>query len=731
MTHLLRFFILFFYIFGSATSLIRDVYPRDIFRNFAQEIDDGVLLVETTVPTNDTIVVTSERIFDHERLPFPDSQTRCTIHKGRIVSLLEMREKYLISCCEKINSTFQACPRIPIGDSHILFDLQLTEERPLYFSLSSGGEWKKSNVILRYTYSDTTEAIIRIVLAVCALSIALFCSLHLLVGTAHQFSNKYPRLSVNAHVIWTIIFTIFLIFLLLEEENPLLMAGIFHTLLQTSFSLLLVYIPSDGINTVDQRFSVPSNTFCSKLANHPQIKYFAVNVFSSSLVCSTLSTYSIFCVLWDRFDAAFDILFFITFAQILLLLVFYIAFLTAIYDIHSPLRMDSQMVVLQSKGISPFGKILMYNPETKHFEAALSLRPQSVLACVARGSGLHSWEVGSMTKNGIKYHKHIIEKISKHTCRSDKYSFIVPEQYKKNHRIPLYSVDKKKSLFKIGVLQQRKENKFECHLYHTHLLKFFELLLKIVPEIDDSGQEDYKINIVENVRSYSQQSCQNKCSRRPKIVSIVYWIAFSIVFGGNLYLLVYCIYQQPSWWIFYAYELLFLACMVVFATHVSTKQKFVLSRQNASKFSLKRSAGDTALKLLQGSETDVFQDETVSISPIANSTNPSICFVLVLDENDKELTKILWNAQCPQKHGLRCMKTTHPNWMCDQCEKSLQCHSTVWYCQECNWCQCDMCAPLCYIQQSDGSLNVRIGKSRPLSLHSIEYYGRWKIKING
>ena len=188
MTRLLRFFILIFYIFGSATSLIRNVYPRDIFRNFAQEIDDGVLFVETTVPTNDTIVVTSERIFDHERLPFPDSQTRCTVHQGRIVSLLEMREKYLISCCKNINSTFQACPRIPIGDSHILFDLQLTEERPLYFSLSSGGEWKKSNVILRYTYSDTTEAIIRIVLAVCALSIALFCSLHLLVGTAHQFS---------------------------------------------------------------------------------------------------------------------------------------------------------------------------------------------------------------------------------------------------------------------------------------------------------------------------------------------------------------------------------------------------------------------------------------------------------------------------------------------------------------------------------------------------------------
>lgn len=721
-------FIIFCYILPVSSSFIKHVHPKDIYRNFAQEIDYGHMIIQTT-PTNHSLVITTERIFNHERLPFAGSQSRCLLQTGKIVPLLEMREKYLVSCCTRLNLTFHSCPRIPMGESHMLFDLLLTEQRSLYYSLASGGEWEKDDTMVRYTYSNTMEAVVRIVLAICALSVALFCTLHFLVGTAHQFSNKYPQMSVVSHVTWTVLFTIFLMILLHDEENPLLQAGIFHTLLQTSFSLSLVYIPSDGINTVDQRISVASNTCCSKLATHPKIKYFAVHVFTSSLVCSTLSTYSIFCVLWDRFDAAFDILFLVTIAQILLMLVFYVAFLTAIYDIHSPLRMDSDMVVLQTKGISPYGKIFMFNPISNTFEETIALKPYAIIGCIARGSTIDCWEVGTMTKHGIQYDKRIVNNATSDTC-GVKHYFEVPDKHKKTHRIPLYSVDKQKSLFKIGVLQ-KKEHIFEVHLYHTNLLKFFEFLLKIAPEIDDSGQGEYKINIVENVRSYTQQQCHKRFSKRPKMVSIAYWLGFACMFALNAYWLGFNIARSPSWWPFYLFECLVLCCMAVFATHVSTKRKFVLTRQNASRFSLKRSADDTAIKIIQGHESDMFQHENVFICPIANSTNPSICFVSVLNDAEQIISKTLWNAQCPNKHGLRCMKTKHPNWVCDQCEKSLQRNSTVWYCEECNWCQCHVCAPLFEVQHCGSSLNIRLGKKRTLSLCSIEYNGRWKVKISG
>jgi len=414
--------------------------------------------------------------------------------------------------------------------------------------------------------------------------------------------------------------TTLLMVILHETEDNLFKAGMVHTLVQILFSLVLVYVPSDGFNTADQRVEVSARSVVSEVANNSTLKWFTVHMFASTTILNALSMYTVFNILWIRFDTAFDMLFLVILGYFLMLILFYVAYLTAIYDIHSPLRIDSDTIVVGTKGVSPSDNmnVKMYDYKTKTFSQENVIFQHDTI--VAMTEQLHCWEIGTFLHGEIVLHEYAFKDIS---CCGQKLYATLPlcTEYK----VALYSIDRQKSLFCIGDIV-KKEKGYYIHLFHTYTLKFFQFILKIAPAFDESNGT-YRINVVENLRAHAQKKCHLVFLNRPYLVSVLYLIIFALVTGISIFLILSTMLTSAvEWWAFYIVELLFIGSIVVFALHVSTKKKVRLQNNKILQnppTSTKRSGAVFPLEMYIGELSDTYEGTPCSWSnywpPITSS----------------------------------------------------------------------------------------------------------------
>jgi hypothetical protein len=691
--------------------------PSVLLKDFSGEVVyEGPQWLWTT-PSNASIALFNERVFSHDRLPL--STSRCVRGTGQVVRMVEMQEDYNVACCERVNATLHVCPRLPVGAGSLVYSMLLYESRPVYFSpvLSANPQWVQSSLTTTYAYGNRTEGVVRLTMGSLLLSIMVLAGLHMLVGGAHKWSNENPGFCVAAHVLWSIGMTILLFVILDETGDDLFRAGIVHTVVQIMYSIVLVYIPSDGYHAPDQRIEVSSRSVVSEIANNPSLKWFAVHVFALSTVLNALSMYTVFNILWVRFDAAFDMLFLAVLGYFLMLVLFYVAFLTAIYDIHSPLKIDSDTIVMGQGGVCPVestGLVQMFDYQQNMFAKGARFEHDTIVAMTDR---LLCWEIGTFSHGEVVLHEFSLQDAG---CCGSVYARL-PQCTE--FKLALYSIDRQGSLFCIGDVTN-KERGYHVHLFHTYTLKFFQFLLRIAPIFDES-EGKYEVNVVENLRGYTQKRCQTVFRRRPCLAGAVYQIAFLLVTTASAYCIVATmISSSAEWWPFYLVEILLVSSTAVFALHVSTKKRTRLEKKVSLLQAPKKRSGGRAipLELTFEEATDTYEsDVSLLVKLLAPNTElrrPSL--YLVDRETDNIVSQYTIDHRCPKNHRMYLTQTSNGKWTCDECAKGLQQCTTVFYCPQCNHCNC--CFPCTIITAKDGSL--RLGKGAPIS-----YNGRWYLML--
>jgi hypothetical protein len=282
---------------GARALELVSISPVVLYKDFSQEVvTEGPHLVRTT-PTNHSIAMMTERVYPHDRLPM--STSRCIKAAGEVVRMVDMQEEYNVACCVRLNRTAHSCPRLPTGKGNLVYSILLFESRPVYFSPVGKGvnNWTKTSLYTTYAYHDRMEGVVRMLLGTIVLAVMVLCGLHMLVGGAHKWSNENPTLCITVHVVWSVCMAWLLFVIMQETEDDLFKAGLVHTIIQILFSLVLVYIPSDGFHTVDQRLEVSARSFVSEIANNSLLKWFTVHVFALATVLNALSMHTVFNIL--------------------------------------------------------------------------------------------------------------------------------------------------------------------------------------------------------------------------------------------------------------------------------------------------------------------------------------------------------------------------------------------------------------------------------------------------
>ena len=633
-----------------------------------------------------------------------------------------MQERYVLSCCSQINKTVQKCPRPPLGEMNLIENIFLIEQRDVYFALVLNTSlWKKSALSVTYQYTNLVEGIIRVFIGIGVIVFVLCCGMHLLVGGLHKWSNSHPGICILTHIFMSLSLSFLISTLLYEENDPLYRFGLLHTLLQVVFSIVLVYVPSDGIVTQDQRIDVSSSSFISKIGNSPYSKWVAVHILAITSILNVVSLYTVFHILWDRFDSTFDVLFIASLGYLLMLLIFTISFLTAIYDIHNPLRVNSESVILNTKGISPqnLEGTVMYNFKTKTFTNEVILEENMVVAAYSFNNHFMLFKLGVFDKGQIILNEYVY---GGHIKCSNTLKVNLPNDGNETSSINVYSIDKQLSLFQIGCLKKKNEM-YDMHLFHTYTLRFFQFLLKIAPVYDDSDGS-YKINVVENLRSFAQDKINSikLCRRKPYIVSILYLCVFFAIFIWSFCLLVDNILNDLALWYMYVVECIFLLSLSIFAAHVSTRKQLRISSKKSNK------RGTTSLQVFAGEETEYFSNtDEVFLQILAKSSVPSICFVKIYTEKNANVVNMLWPVQCQKRHNLLLSKTNNASWVCDQCQTILQKESSIWVCNTCNYCQCPVCAPILRVFHKNQKLHLCVDDT----CYTKTFTGKkWTVRIN-
>lgn len=704
---------------------ISSIQPTTVWRDFSHKIVHVDLNVTVAPASNASIAISVDRILRFDRPPNPGSQSRCKGMGGKIVRGWGMQEAYAFSCCTRQTPTLHVCPAPPTGEIDIVHAILYRDSRPVYMAVVDGTEreWVKTEFTVDFVDLNPSESIIRIGLAGSTIFFVILGAIYMFVGNVHELSNHKPLLCIVFHVFITLMLIAGKILTVnaiqTEDTHPYSRAGMVHLLIQTMFSLLMVYTPSDGTYSNDQRLNVDKDRCMGKLsvvAGHPRTKWIAVHVFALSSYVNVLSVVTIINILWDRFDATFDVLFAVAIWYVICIIIYTVAFVTAIYEIHAPLKINSKNIVIgKRKGVADIRKkdiLGMFNPSTKKITDTIDFKRGTVVAVVPFHGGscaVACIPIGTLEMEKIVPNPSLTVRTRGTFCTT-KEKIQLPPPIKASC-IPMYTVDPYNNLVQIGCLKRTADSRqgaYTIHVYHSYALRFFKLVLRMAPMYDDSDGK-YKLNAVENLRSKAQSMCSTATCRGQPLFGLVYIFMFAVVSCVSLgYIAGGIVCLDSAWWI-YLVDILLLFTMGVFTLNVATKRSM---RVVADK-SHHRSSN--TMQAHQGSTLpEVFREESIRLQLIAPQN--SIEFkrtpiVQMVFQQSSTVLQLPWPAYCPSMHFLRLVRTTHGSWACDHGGCPLQNGAPIWFCETCNWCQCVQCAPVACVSQKGGVCTVKVANA--------------------
>ena len=657
---------------------IRDITPYRFEKNFGNEITVHSMNVTlTTVVSNSTIMLFSGPIYEpFDRLPPVSAWRYCTNNKGMIVQDHGRIEKYIYSCCGTSNNGYHhICPVPPAPLPDIFRALPRIDSYTVYGKLvGPDDEWvQTSNVLVYYDRNDVIGFVKRFIACVVIGVIVLGGIVHVMEAI-NTFSNKWPMIFLYLHLLMTI-FIVLIEWAILSYMQPsYVRAGIAHSLFHTIFSPFIVYIPG-AIKGRDQRITIHSHsTYLTDLlecSKHPYTRYTIFVIYIGAMLLQGLSVYALVNVLWETFDASFEVMVGLGIGYLLVTLVYTVAFITGLYNLHIPLRIGHDIEATYNHRIRRIGtehgtvqKIGMYQPSTRMF-VPISRSTLTTGDCVAMDNGNRVFSVLCWKLDNI---------------RPDSYTMCgrrvtVPSRAS-NDDLSVYRVNARHDLERIGIIR----NNAIFHHEHAILLRVFQWLLKFAPVFDES-EGDYQLNIIELLREEMQRLTQPYVLCNQSVYGIVYWLAFVAMVCVNTWTLGRDLWSHVvqtyhgSWWV-YAYDMCVAVILIVFVINVATRREFVPMGKKRG-----RKVQTTVLKY-DGDKTLCLVENRSSIAVSGSLTE-------IRTGDGKNLS-----PTCIHCHPLIARLTQHDRYVCDipTCESPrLPIYAQVWYCESCNWCRCARC----------------------------------------
>ena len=681
---------------GQVTLGLLRLEPTTVYKDFGQKLAFNQTFTATA--DGETLAVCTSHIFPHDRLPFPGSQAKCDGKSMQIVALFEMEEAYVIGCCAPLgNHTHRLfrCPVPPLHDANPLLALVSNDLRPVHYAINDE-EWHRGEQAIEYAHGNRLDGVIRATTTLFAVAFAVGCGIAVVATHVHEWANKHPWVFVTCHITGTILFvaTMVALFLDVPDDAPLT-ASVVHLALQAAFSALLVYTPADGYYAEDQRFPVRHG--CGDVVRHT-----AANGFLLSALFNAFSVHTVAHMVWSRFEAPFDVLFFFLMVSMLTLCTFCVAFTTSLYGVHEPLRIGDGTVVLGdtfAKVASEACRRLFYDYERKCWAARPpSLRPGTV---VAMDAALRGWRVGTFDEGRLHLSEHAMGSgRATRSCCSSLHPRCSLPGHDAVEEVALYCVDDCRCFVRVGKVCVDGQ----VRIFHTGLYSILERLLRLQRNFGDGG---YELNVVETLR----RACHRKFASRAYVVA--YAVLGGLIIVGGVVWPVYAAFVHTHQWFLFAPALALVGAVLVALHHaVFTDERRLAQRSPGGKRG--------QLGLVECVLGDRFPEQLgpydeVSVRLLPTEVRGSGPTMLQIGH-----TAIPFSVPCHRDHQTRLIRTTGPAWVCDVCDTVLLDETVVFHCATCNWCVC--CHPPIDLRADEANVHA-LGQRVP-------FEGSWTFRFS-
>ena len=561
----------------------------------------------------------------------------CRGREGLISMDHGAREQYVVSCC--LNRT---CPLPPPPEVDVLRGILFA--RPIDAWVFRDGppenrRWERLANDFVYYDPVTVMGVCKRLLAVVVLLAFTASVFSAVAGAMHTGSNRCPNMFIFVHTLSICALAVFVVDLLIKFKpersyrGALIRAGLVHTLLQLLSSIIVTYTPASGGDGNDMRWRVSGacGRFLVRLARQSSYRKAGALCFAVYMVVGTTAgTVAVWDALWDILDAEFDVLIAIGLAYLICSGVHAVAFITAIYEIALPLRLngiaDARHVKMEE------GRVVLCD-DGMHMEAERGWTAAASHAYILvhdnEAGSILLWQLGTISETGkiVPFRKMLAERRAFCSCRSTRLK--VPGL--KQRKAGIFISNARGDLEKVGSVGSHGEFK------HDSVARMAQVILRIAAQPDDDC--DYTLNVVYNMR-HACHTCQRK--RR---------VGRRRCLGGYVY--------TVFWWLMYAAHC--ALSMLAIAVFFDARFAWVYAAEIIGLFAFTFFATISGLTRMES------EGSVVAPAVIMRGTQVKCC---------------------PEGHPLR--KAHAPGgerlWMCDVSHKIVPEGTVVLYCEACDWC---------------------------------------------
>lgn len=656
-----------------AVPRLETIRPNRFEKNFGNEIDVHTMNVSLASPSNQSIMLFAGPLYEpFDRTPPDSSWKYCEGKEGMVVKDHSRIEEYVYTCCVQRSTIEFACPVPPAPLPDIFRALPRTDTYTVYAKfVSTQGTWQKTNQVLEYyDRNDVVGFVKRSIACIVLACIALGGIIHIM-GAVNTFSNKFPIVFLYLHIVTTIFLVLVEWTMVHYMEPSYIRAGLAHSLFHAILSPFVVYVPGT-VKGRDQRISIsPHSSYLTdilEISKHPHTRYAIFLFYTASMSIQGLSVYALVHVMWETFDASFEVIVGVVLGYMIVTLVYFVAFITGLYNIHIPLRIGHDVEANHSQTATPritfagVQKVGMYQSSTRMFVPVSRLTFKEG-DCIAIDNGNHKlfslvcWKM----------------RINTNIYRAWGQRVEIPRRKDKGDLF-VYTVNAQGDLERIGVIR----NNQVFHHEHAILLRAFQWLLRMAPVYDDSDG-NYQLNIIELLRDQMQRLTKQYTIRNQSVYGIMYWSMFVATITGTIWWLGQNIVQHAlhdTLWV-YVLDLITTAVLIVFVINVATRKDHVPMSSST------RGKKKPRAVVCSGTHSFVVEEETVHIHVKEG-------FVSTIRSNNTNVS-----PTCLHRHPMHCRIVTHDRYLCDapECESPRQVvNASVWFCEQCNFCICTTCA---------------------------------------
>ena len=686
---LFKYILLILPVLCSPTITINKITPNSVEKEFTSEIN--VFKVEldvsfTNEEPNNIMLFIRNVIEPFDPLPREEVRTYCKNGKfGEVFQDLQTIDKYYYSCCFKLknknckNNCTYTCPLTPAPtDLQFIETIQYKNPTDIYtMSLLSNSTWQLQDI--KFTYIDpiSMEGVLKktLIWIVCLILLGTYIS-HFM-NFVNKFSNKYPFSFTILHISFTIFFLIILSVLFYRSQQDysnrgvIINSSILFSIIKMVFSLYLIYIPHkkdpQDPKSIEQRFKIRDDS-CKNIftfIRHKYVKHTCTFIFLITTLLQGFSTFSIVDSMYEYLDASLEVRCAFAIWYTILSLVFFVAFITAIYEVTIPIRLNKKTgqflqslpELIHHQKIKSFGaksKIFPTNKDIKRKVGIFSEELNSMVPIhtyeIQEGDVLAidndeigEWDVLIWKIGTIKNDNIIIDEdnIIKNSCFNlSKHNINLQNCDNKNDSPILVYISYNNRLVKIGKLKNNR-------LYRDYnlLIKAIGIFLKFIPDYED---EDYNVNIVENMRTEFHKITHNIGSIYSYFYVASFIIIFLLFFVNIGALMLKNIHSYSLF--FYIFECVLLCVFAVFCFSVSNyidDEDYHEQTEDQTQPLIEITRGDVDYESSEDEDNIDWPElvgETVEYAKnIVSKEYPNAC-IIVLGENEANKRKYVQNT---------------------------------------------------------------------------------------